>query len=150
MLHLYKLLTLMNQLFNQIFSNLGFQAFVSLNLSLCIFAIFGCISMYHEANILLYSFYPCVALTGYIQFYGFSILTIHPYEDSKDFVKNLSMDLVQAQKDAQVKGIVIILKQLRSCRAIKVGIGSHYIMRKNVKMISLGIIINSCVYLLLA
>ena len=134
MLHLYKVLALMNQLFNQIFSNLGFQVFVSLILSLCVFATFGCISMYRETSIFLYSFYLCAALTGYIQFYGFSILTIHPYEDSKDFGKNLANDLAQAQKGTKITGInLIILKQVRSCRALRVGIGSYYIMKKSVK-----------------
>lgn len=147
------MLTLLTQLMNQTFGDLGFKAMLASNLALCIFSIFGCISTYHELNIVVYSFLPCGALLTYIQFYGFSVVTGHFYENSKYFDKSLAQDFVLAQTQNEntiTERHLIFLKQLRSCRALRIEIGSHYIMSKNVKIVSLGIIFNYCVYLLLA
>ena len=147
-LRLYKSLNLMNQLFNQIFSTLGTPAFFTLVTVLCVSTTFGCIRFYDEMNFIIYLFLPCLAVLAYSNLLIFSYVTQVPFELSSPFYHKFSGEL--AGEDKGGMGGRIILKELKSCRPLRICIGSHYVMKKNVKVICLSFIINACVYLLLA
>jgi len=148
-LHMYSTTALLNRIFNAAFSPIVIPLMTLIMCSMVVVGIYATTRLHHRMNPIAFIPIPIIALVGGFQI-GLSVpIFCQDFEISSQFQRNSYLTLTESSRQ-QISSQNHLLREFGARRPVRIQLLGHlYHMKRASKMVFLGGLIDSSMYLLI-